>query len=118
MNRRDFVRSALAAVPFFTLLAKTSLATDAKAPAAGTKTDLVMVKETDPMPKSLQYCDDADKKKGKVCPMRKEPARAKQYCEGCQFYTASGSGVGKCQILQNQGVKAKGWCSTWAQKAT
>jgi hypothetical protein len=74
------------------------------------------------MAKSLNYCENADKGKAKVCPIRKEPARVKQYCDGCQFYTAAGKrgkdDVGKCQILQNNLVKAKGWCNTFAPKAT
>lgn len=131
MNRRDFVCRLFASLSLFVIVRRAS-AQDAKKdaatavkpaapvgkPAAGApKEELKMVKESDPMAKSLNYCENADQKKDTVCPVRKEPARAKQYCDNCQFYTAAGTEAGKCQILQNNGVKAKGWCNSWVQKA-
>jgi hypothetical protein len=125
MNRRSFLQTTLAAIPALAVLRSLSWAQDAKKPDAANakpaEAEGTLAKESDPMAKSLNYCENADKGKNKVCPTRKEPARAKQYCDGCQFYTAAGTkgkdSVGKCQILQNNLVKSKGWCNSWVQKA-
>jgi hypothetical protein len=141
MNRRIFLKALVVAAPVAAVIANISRAQtgDTKPAAGGTKPPTggtvpaaggaapageatgVVAKESDPMPKSLNYCENADKGKAKVCPTRKEPARAKQYCEVCQFYKAAGKkgkdNVGNCQILQNNLVKAKGWCNSFVQKA-
>jgi hypothetical protein len=39
-----------------------------------------------------------------------------QNCEGCQLYTASSEGLGKCQLIPAGYVKASGWCASWAAK--
>jgi hypothetical protein len=116
MNRRHFLASSLFALPLLAALSRFAQAQakpDPKAPLA---------KEGEGTGKALNYCENADKGKKKVCPIRAEKGREKQYCSGCQFYVAAGKKgkdeVGNCQILANNLVKAKGWCNTFAPKAT
>lgn len=116
MNRRNFLSSAFFALPLIAVFSKYAWA------QAKPNPDAPAVKESDPMAKGMNYCENADKGKAKVCPVRKEKERKDQYCEGCQFFTAAGKkgkdDVGNCQLLSNNLVKAKGWCNTWAKRAT
>src|SRR4051812_32723910 len=106
MNRRNFVSTLLAAVPAALLFSKLGWAAD---PGA----DLPIAKESDPIPKSLNYCGNADKEKGKACKDRKDKEKATQYCNNCMFFTAAGKrgkdDVGKCQVITTGLVNAKGW---------
>lgn len=76
-----------------------------------------LVKESDPLPKGLGYVHDATKAQ------RTDKAgtkAAEQLCSNCQFYMKNGEldkeEVGKCQIIPNGVVKAKGWCKSWIKK--
>lgn len=79
---------------------------------------LDLVKETDPLPKGLGYVHDATKAE------RADKAGTKaadQHCSNCQFYIKEADmldkeEVGKCQIIPNGVVKAKGWCKSWIKK--
>ncbi|MEQ1879191.1 MAG: high-potential iron-sulfur protein [Bdellovibrionia bacterium] len=123
MNRRSFLALLVVSIPSLRAIAQEGAAPAAPAAAGpAPKPDAPVAKESDPMPKALNYCESADKGKAKVCPTRKEKGREKQYCSNCQFYTAAGKkgkdDVGNCTILQGNLVKAKGWCNTYAPKAT
>lgn len=39
-----------------------------------------------------------------------------QRCDNCQFYSAQGDGLGKCQLFTQGLVKSGGWCSSWTKK--
>ena len=122
MNRRSFLAMLAVAVPAIRALAQEKVPPAAAPAATGPKPnpDAPMAKESDPMAKSLNYCENADKGKAKICPTRKEKDRKDQYCDGCQFYTGAGKkgkdDVGNCTILQGNLVKAKGWCNTFAKR--
>src|SRR5262245_36391208 len=103
MNRREFFRNTFLVTLSIPLLRTVAFAA------------VDFVKEDDPMAKALNYCQSADKGKGKVCPNRKDPTKKDQYCKGCQFYTADGADKGKCQLLQSKYVKPTGWCNSWVK---
>lgn len=113
-SRRNFLKLsgvALASVPFLGLWRTGEAeAADAKVPP--------LAKPTDALPKSLQYCPDANKPK--ECPDRKAAARKDQFCSNCQLYQAlAGVDVkkqGKCLIMPAYSVNAGGWCKSWVKK--
>lgn len=114
-SRRSFLKisgMSLAAVPFaHGLFSGQTHAADAPAlPAA---------KETDPMPKSLKYCPNANKPSAN-CPDRKKPERKTQFCHNCQLYTKlSGEKdkeIGKCMLMPKNSVSGVGWCMSWVLK--
>lgn len=109
VNRRSFLKISglsLAAIPF-----ATSLFQSAPSQAA----DLPMAKETDPMPKSLKYCDNG-KKPSAACADRKKKEKANQFCHNCQLYTKLDDKKGKCMLIANAAVTADGWCNSWVKK--
>ena len=113
-NRRNFLKLsgvALASIPLMNgLFQNTARAADA----------LPLVKDSDPMPKSLKYCSDANKPT-KQCADRKAKDKKDQFCNNCQLYTkVSGEGkteVGKCLLMTKNTVPAAAWCQSWSKKA-
>ncbi len=111
MQRRSFLKwtgTALCALPFLSSLFSPALADD-----------LPPAKETDPMPKSLKYCPNADKPSAN-CPDRKKKERKDQYCHNCQLYTKlkgeKEKEVGKCLLIPKNTVAGQGWCMSWVKK--
>ncbi|MGE3262362.1 MAG: high-potential iron-sulfur protein [Bacteriovoracia bacterium] len=111
-NRRSFLKYlglGIASVPLL-----------GKIPSVAFAADLPMAKETDPMPKSLKFCLDADKP-SKSCPDRKKAEKKDEYCHNCQLFTkTSGDGkaaIGKCMLMTKNTVPGHGWCSSWVKKA-
>src|SRR5262245_49379156 len=86
-------------------------------PIAFAANDLPLLKESDPVAKSLGYSANAEKVDTKKWPKRSGPDAKQQRCETCMFYTTIDAKHGKCQIFPNNSVEAKGWCNTWSKKA-
>lgn len=101
----------LATLPLASSFLKGSVAQAADAPP--------LAKESDPQPKSLGYCSNADKPT-KQCADRKAKDKKDQYCRNCQLYTKlSGEGkseVGKCMLIPANSVTAIAWCKSWVKK--
>lgn len=117
-SRRDFLKASavsLAALPFIGSVFRmipTAHAADA---------DLPMAKETDPTPKTLKYCANADGKgKSEGCKLRASKDKAGQYCNNCQFYTkVKGAGkteAGKCLLIPGNLVAGNAWCNSYTKK--
>ncbi len=127
-SRRQFLRQyglnmtlALPAAIAFNKIIFSSVQAEAKAAKAKVEIPpgLVMVKPTDPTAQALGYHEDAKKVDSKKFPKRAGAEGAKQFCKTCAFYQAKDPAkdpVAACQILQNQGVYATGWCNSWAQR--
>lgn len=45
-----------------------------------------------------------------------ESAKPDQQCSNCQFYTAAGGGLGRCQLFPQGYVTEGGWCQSWTRK--
>lgn len=41
-----------------------------------------------------------------------------QQCSNCQFYTAAGGGLGRCQLFTEGYVREGGWCQSWTATQT
>lgn len=112
-NRRSFLKkSALAAavIPFvslrkFWLTENTSFAADMHA------------SEQDAVAKAIGYHTDASKVDVKKFTKRAGAEGKKQFCNNCSFYTTKNADWGKCTLIQNGDVAAKGWCNSWNKKA-
>jgi hypothetical protein len=78
--------------------------------------DLPLLKESDPVAKSLGYFTNADQVDTKKWPKRSGPDAKQQRCSTCMFYTAIDPKHGKCQIFPNNTVEANAWCNTWSKK--
>lgn len=74
----------------------------------------VMVSESDPMAKQLNFVTDAAKVKKANAPT----FRPGQKCGTCQlFQGGGGSAEGPCAIFSGKQVPAAGWCSAFVKKA-
>lgn len=111
LSRRSFLRlsgAGLLALPFLAL-------TGPNATAA----DLPAAKESDPLPKSLKYCENAHKPT-KSCADRKKPEKKDQFCHNCQLYTKlageKDQETGKCLLMPKYAVSGNGWCMSWVKK--
>ncbi len=111
-SRRSFLK--IAGLTIATLPAASSLL-GSMAQAA----DPALVKDSDPLPKSLGFCSNADKPTAQ-CKDRKAKDKKDQYCHNCQLYTKlSGDGakeVGKCLLMPTNSVPTNGWCKSWVKK--
>ncbi len=120
-TRRDFIRSlviTLAAIPF----ARSIFSGGAVAPAAAAKeaplpAGLAPASEADPVAAAIGYKADVKNIDFKKYPQRKKKDAQKQFCENCALYTKSNEGWGKCQMIANGVVAAKGWCGSWSAKS-
>jgi hypothetical protein len=72
---------------------------------------------TDAVGKALGYVEDANLVDVKKYKKRAGKDGKTQFCDNCQFYQAKNSGWGKCTMLANGLVTAKGWCNSWQKKA-
>lgn len=109
-SRRTFLKTGaigLAAVPFVSSLFSL-------APSEARAADMPLIKESDPMAKSLKYCHDA-KKPNDQCKDRKKKEKADQFCHNCQLYTKLDDKKGKCMVLPKGAVAAEGWCNSWVK---
>lgn len=115
LNRRSFLKSSGIAI----LGMAASQSIFSRLSYAEEKKDLPMAKETDPLPKQLKYCSNADKP-NKNCEARKAKDKKDQYCNGCQLFTkVSGEGKdekGKCMLMPAHMVSGKAWCMSWVKK--
>lgn len=112
-SRRNFLKMgglALATATLIPSIFKTSPAIAA---------DLLPLKESDAMAKSLGYCPNADKPT-KQCADRKAKDKKDNYCHNCQLYTKiSGEGkteIGKCMLMPKNSVPGVAWCKSWVKK--
>lgn len=116
-SRREFMKKAFAlavAVPAARLLSggfsiTTAFAAAKLPPLPAGKT---AVPDADPVGNALGYkhfVSQVDKKK---YPQYK----AGQDCATCSLYIAEDKNWGKCQMLQNGLVHAKGWCGSFNKK--
>lgn len=114
-SRRDFLKlSAASLVGSYAVTRLMTGASIAEAAAAG------LLKESDPMAQALGYREDATKVDTKKWAKRAGPDGAKQFCYTCVLFQAGGKdpktvAEGVCPAVGNKGVKAKGWCNSWAQ---
>lgn len=75
---------------------------------------LAKLSEDDPQAKSLSYVHDATTLEGS-----QTRYRSGQACVNCALYTAGeGAEWGGCSIFPGKQVKATGWCSVYAPKAS
>lgn len=116
-SRRDFIKTG--GVGLFTAWAASSVLGKASSARAADAKPLEMVKESDPMAKTLGYHEDATKVDTKKWAKRAGPAGAKQFCYNCQFYAEKNkpkeSKAAACTIFAAKGVKSHGWCNSWTQ---
>lgn len=125
-NRRDFLKNTgiglLFIAPVVTVVDKLfsskAQAQNTPPPPANT---LVMVKESDPMAKSLAYVEDATKVDPKKRTDRSGVKGSSQFCFNCNFYQTTAADPSKvpaapCTLFANKGVKGKGWCNSWTPK--
>ena len=126
-NRREFLQKSLlmlGSLPVVGFIlnactkkeegaAPTAAAPAAPAAAAG---GLKAISEDDPVAQSLGYKADATKVDVQKYPKRAGAEGAKQFCSGCQFYSAAEGELGKCQLFPNGLVNKNGWCNSWQAK--
>ncbi|MFK8053873.1 MAG: high-potential iron-sulfur protein [Woeseiaceae bacterium] len=104
-SRRGFVKGAMgvvAAVPVAAVLR-------GKAAFADHHEEVVKVSEDDPQAVALGYKHDAAKAEG---------APEGRNCANCQLYSGGDKEWGPCAIFPGKAVNAKGWCLTWAARAS
>lgn len=89
--------------------------------AAGTAAALTLVDEKSQMATVLKYQHDASKVPAALRVPKQGVAGKDQLCSNCMFYAKAGDikgdEVGKCQLIPQGVVKAKGWCTSWMKKA-
>ncbi|MCI5072162.1 high-potential iron-sulfur protein [bacterium] len=144
MNRRDFIeKSFFASFGAFFLSACTSsekkelpkqttepqkntsnteATPEAKAteavPSGAPKDSVQYVDPQSKMAVNLKYVEDAKNADPALRIKRGDVESKDQLCSNCSFYTPeAGKTYGKCTLLPDGYVPAKGWCSTWAKKA-
>ncbi len=124
MNRRDFIQRTFLFTGLAAVIPAIALAERRRggaAPAAATA-GLALISPSDPMAKALNYVEKHSDIKDKNLKTEKNGIKFEnQKCDGCAFYTkakeatVSGKKAAPCQLLQNKGVVASGWCSSWAK---
>ena len=101
VGRRRFLKTtaqAAALVPFVSLLDRSTWAAD-----------LEPVPADNPQAKALAYfANAADAGSGEF-----PNWAATQFCDNCVHYTAIDDATGKCALIPNYSVAAKGWCKVW-----
>lgn len=119
-HRRDFLKTlalTVASIPF-----AGSILTSFK-PAFAAKKEIPLppgekpVSESDPVAMALGFKHDVKDIDYAKYPQRKKPTAKNQFCDNCALYTKQNEGWGKCQLLANGLVNAKGWCGSWSKKA-
>lgn len=90
---------------------------DAGAAAGG---DAGLVSETDPLATGLNYKHDKANVPANLQQEKTGVPFAQQSCANCMFFkpAAGGGDVGACEVITTGKVKAGGWCSSWAKKAS
>lgn len=119
-SRRDFLKtlgSAVALAPLASLLGVRGLwpaaAEAADAPAEG----LAACSDAHPVASALGYKADIKNIDYKKYPQRKKPDAKNQFCNTCALYTAANPSWGKCSMMADCSVAAKGWCASYSKKA-
>ncbi|MBL7663330.1 high-potential iron-sulfur protein [bacterium] len=121
MQRREFIKKSLltlSAAPALVTLGKRAVA---QAPATPTKA----LELSSPIAVSMGYQHDKGKvDKGKFPKVAAAGAET-QFCNNCMLWQQGGLKVegqegewGKCALFMDGLVSAKGWCNSWAPKAT
>ena len=127
-NRREFMRKSvlgmLWGVPVALLSSRTFLRQTAAQALEATAADakpsaLPMLDEKDPTAVALGYKADAKKVDLKKFPKRAGAEGAKQFCNSCMFFQATGdpktAKSAPCQLFAGKQVSAQGWCNSWSQ---
>jgi hypothetical protein len=116
-SRRSFLKwsgAALMALPF-----ASAILPGVSHGKPGKAADLPPLKESEPMAKSLKYCEDGDKPSA-ACPERRNKDKRGQHCYNCQLYTKlrgeKKTEVGKCLLFPKNTVTGPGWCMSWVKK--
>ena len=124
-SRRDFMKSfllALAAIPVaLTTLSGLSRAAD-KPKKAEEKGDPLPAGEkevppTDAVASAIGYKANIADIDYKRYPQRKDAKNKNQFCDNCALYTSVNKSWGKCSMMPNGLVAAKGWCGSYNKKA-
>jgi hypothetical protein len=121
-NRREFLQKSLlmlGSLPVVgVILNACTKKEEAAAPAAPAAAagGLKAISEDDPVAQSLGYKADATKVDVQKYPKRAGAEGAKQFCSGCQFFSAAEGELGKCQLFPNGLVAKNGWCNSWQAK--
>lgn len=117
-SRRQFLKILGASAFAAPAILKTELASAQAQPS-------VPVAATDPMAIALGYSEDATKVDTTKYPKRAGVEGAKQFCSNCVLLVQSGIKIpgkdgewGKCGLFQSGLVSTKGWCNSWALKAS
>jgi len=118
-NRRAFMKicaASIAALPFSTSLNSIlggGIAQAADGLPAGEKTaDL-----NNPLVNAIGYKHEIKDIDAKRFPQRSKPEAKNQFCENCALYTKKNDKWGKCSMIQEGLVAAKGWCGSYSKKA-
>ncbi len=122
-NRREFIKlfgAALAAAPFAGSLAtlfgsqaaQASAAKEIALPAGEKAADL-----NNPLVNAIGYKHAIKDIDAKRFPQRSKPEAKNQFCENCALYTKKNEGWGKCSMISEGVVAAKGWCGSYNKKA-
>ncbi|HMQ11324.1 MAG TPA: high-potential iron-sulfur protein [Oligoflexia bacterium] len=92
-------------------------ATESPTPAPAKKESVKYVDPQNKMAVNLKYVEDAKNADPALRIKRGDVEGKDQLCSNCSFYTPeAGKTYGKCTLLPDGYVPAKGWCSTWAKK--
>lgn len=110
LARRDFLKNVMMGLVGLPALVVAGVSFAAK----------ILVPDTDPVAKALNYTHDASK--ATLRTKEKMGIAAKdQLCSNCSFFIADGeldgAKVGKCTMITTGLVKAGGWCNSWTKKA-
>jgi hypothetical protein len=132
LNRRELIKKSIAGTA---LLASAGIAAcakkdEAEAPNAesnaaaktegSSEQELDYISEDNQMAQSLGYKENASAVDSSVRVDKGDTPGSEQYCLNCQFYVEKEGveGGGGCQLFPGKLVKAKGWCKSWALKAS
>ncbi len=114
MNRRNFFKM-MSTVGFGYIIASTAGLRNllAAPPTKNIPPNQTPVSESDPVASAIGFKHnpkDVDKKKY-------PQFKTGQSCDSCALYVSTNKEWGKCQMLTNGVVAAKGWCGSWSKKA-
>jgi hypothetical protein len=120
-NRREFLKGCAAALLAAPALAAVARDASAQDPATLKPVDAA----SNPIASGQGYVHDATKADVVKFPKRKGPEGEKQFCNNCALYVQGGVKIpgseeewGKCILFPTNLVNAKGWCNSWAPKAS